>query len=130
MLPTRIGSLLQEAGTRTRWKSDIQLGDQPLGRQAERQLYLVVREAVSNVERHADASSASLHLERRGDILHLEVTDDGRGFDRSSVSEDSVGLRSMEERVADLGGSIVIASTPGQGTSLIATMPVGETVNG
>lgn len=130
MLRTRIESLLQEAGTRTRWKSDIQLGDRPLGRQAERQLYLVVREAVSNVERHADASSASLHLERRGDILHLEVTDDGRGFDRASVSEDSVGLRSMEERVADLGGSIVIASTPGQGTSLIATMPVGETVNG
>ncbi len=130
MLTTRINALLHDSGMTVPWTVTVQLGDQPLGRKLERQLYLIVREAVSNVERHASAGTASLTLQTRGDTMHLEISDDGRGFDRSRVPEGSVGLRSMEERVADLGGSIVITSRPGEGTSLIATLPIREMNDG
>jgi signal transduction histidine kinase len=130
MLTTRINALLHDSGMRVPWTVTVQLGDQPLGRKLERQLYLIVREAVSNVERHANASTASLTLRTRGDTVHLEISDDGQGFDRSRVPEGSVGLRSMEERVADLGGSIVITSRPGEGASLIATLPIQEMNDG
>ncbi len=131
MLATRINALLAHDDSPIAWQATIaDIGDLPQGHQLERQLYLVVREAISNIERHSRARHASLSLERRGDTLHLEVSDDGVGFDRTQVPEGSVGLRSMEERVSDLGGSAVVASTPGEGTSLIATFPLSQEVSG
>jgi len=62
-------------------------------------------------------------------VLELEVADDGRGFDRDQVPERSVGLRSMEERVADIGGSMIIESAPGRGTTLRATFPLDTEVS-
>ena len=125
MLAMRIRALL--AGiSRPTWDIDVDFGGGPLARQLERQLYMIVREAVSNVVRHADAHTASLALRREGDRLRLEVRDDGVGFDRSAVPVDSVGLRSIERRVADLGGSVVIDSAPGHGTSIVATFETRE----
>jgi NarL family two-component system sensor histidine kinase LiaS len=62
-------------------------------------------------------------------VLELEVADDGQGFDRDAVPERSVGLRSMEERVADIGGSMIIESAPGRGTTLRATFPLDTEVS-
>ena len=126
ILAARIDSMVRDPGMRVPWTVVLELGDPSLGRRLERQLYLIVREAVSNVERHANANAASLRLQRRGNVLHLEISDDGWGFDRSAVPDGSVGLRSIEQRVAELGGSVVIASAPGEGTSLIATLPTEE----
>ena len=123
LLTTRIGGLLQRE-TPTRWFRRIDLGDTSLGAHRERQLYLIVREAVSNVHRHAQADRGSLILERDNGEVQLEISDNGIGFDRDSVSDQSVGLRSMEQRVADVGGSVIIETGPGQGTTLRATFPV------
>jgi signal transduction histidine kinase len=59
----------------------------------------------------------------------LEVADDGRGFDPSdrSISARRLGLVSMHERAADLGGSLVVESEPGQGTTVRAKVPAGPT---
>ena len=54
----------------------------------------------------------------------LEVRDYGRGFERASVLSGSVGLRSVEERVADLGGSVLIESVPNRGTTVTASIPL------
>ena len=126
LLSARIRSLLEQYGTRPAWTVELELGAAPLDRMLERQLYFVVREAVSNVERHADAQRASLTIRREGARLRLELVDDGRGFEPARVPEGSVGLRSIEQRVADLGGSVLIESAPGQGARLVATLPVTE----
>ena len=123
LLATRIAGQLR-SDERIRWTEQIELGASSLGARRERQLYLIVREAISNVRRHSQADRASLTLRRQGPVLELEVSDDGRGFDRDRVPERSVGIRSMEERVADIGGSMIIESTPGEGTTLRATFPL------
>jgi len=128
LLATRIAGQLR-SDERIRWSERIELGAASLGTRRERQLYLIVREAISNVRRHSHAGRASLTLERRGAVLEMEVADDGRGFDRDRVPERSVGLRSMEERVADIGGSMIIESTLGQGTTLRATFPLDTEVS-
>ena len=59
----------------------------------------------------------------------MELADDGQGFDREQVPERSVGLRSMEERVADIGGSMIIESAIGRGTTVRATFPIESEVS-
>ena len=108
------------------WQYSIELGQESVGPRLERQLYLIVREAVSNVHRHASATTARLTLERHEDVISLEIRDEGRGFDRRAVPEGTVGLRSLEERVADIGGSIIIDSAIGSGTTISATFPIQE----
>lgn len=128
LLIARIEALLRGQGGRPRWAYRLDLGDALLGPRLERQLYLIVRESISNILRHAHAANASLVLRRVDGELHMRISDDGRGFDRDVIPDGAVGLRSIEERVADLGGSIVIESTPGAGTILTATFPPGDEI--
>lgn len=127
LLTTRIEALLRGAAS-PHWRYEIDLGDVDLSARFERQIYLIVREAVSNVHRHAHASHATLTLEHDEDegVIRLEIEDDGRGFDRSAIKSSSVGLRSLEERVADLGGSVIIESESDVGTRIAATFPTAE----
>jgi signal transduction histidine kinase len=83
----------------------------------------LVREALSNVGRHASAMTCRVSLQRApaGDII-LEVDDDGRGFDVARPVS-GMGLTNLRERVDGLHGSIEVASTPGEGTTIRATFP-------
>ena len=82
----------------------------------------LVREALSNVGRHAEAATCRVSL-RRGDAgFVLEVDDDGRGFD-ANLPGSGMGLRNLGERVGALGGSFEVRSIPGEGTTLRATLP-------
>lgn len=85
-------------------------------------LSLAVREAVTNVVRHAQASSCRMRLEQQNGACRLEIHDDGQGF---STMEGN-GLRGMRERVEMLGGTLV--RTNRSGTMLIITLPLKEFV--
>lgn len=76
----------------------------------------VLQEALHNVRKHADASSASVRLAAEGGSVHLVVADDGRGFDAETTSSlpGHLGLVSMRDRVDALGGELVIRSRPGR----------------
>ena len=128
LLVNRIAGQLR-SDDRIRWTERIDLGATSLGSRRERQLYLIVREAISNVRRHSQADRASLTLRCNGSELELEVSDNGCGFDRERVPERSVGIRSMEERVADIGGSMIIETARGEGTTLRATFPLDTEVS-
>jgi signal transduction histidine kinase len=84
----------------------------------------LVREALSNVGRHAGAATCRVSLYRRHDGAVLEVDDDGKGFDPKLPTGDGQGLRNLEERARTLGGEVSVESEPGKGTTVRALLPV------
>lgn len=82
----------------------------------------VAREALSNVGRHAQASTCRLSVRRTDDGLVLEIDDDGRGFDATRAPQ-GMGLRNLRERVEGCGGRVEIVSSPSEGTTVRAWFP-------
>ncbi|HHH41092.1 MAG TPA: sensor histidine kinase, partial [Chloroflexi bacterium] len=116
---------LEPAGVRVRLRS-IGLEDR-LPAEVEIAVFRVVQEAITNIARHAQATEANISLTRKGDKLIVRVEDDGVGFDPASVMRDEQkgwGLRGMEERITLLGGRFYIGSKPGQGTLVLAEVPL------
>lgn len=89
------------------------------------ELFLLTREALSNVRRHAAASAVTASLGIEGDSLVLSLADDGMGFDpKRQRREEQFGLRNMETRAHLIGGDITIESRPGAGTQLTVRVPL------
>jgi signal transduction histidine kinase len=80
------------------------------------------QEALANVRKHAVATNVSVRLSYAGQMIRLEVTDDGAGFDPGQVSG-GYGLSGMRARVDEVGGSMAVRSAPAQGTSLVVEVP-------
>ncbi len=89
--------------------------------------YRIVQEALSNIMKHSQAGFArvSLALSDEDGALHIEVQDDGEGFDPAVASE-GIGIIGMRERVFALGGSIHVQSRPGEGTLVAITLPLSD----
>ena len=86
-------------------------------REIEAAVYFCALEAMQNVAKYAEATSAAVRLEERDGALVFEITDDGRGFDPSVTSHGS-GLQGMADRLDAIGGELKVQSAPGQGTSV------------
>ena len=82
-------------------------------------IYRVAQEALNNVVRHSGATQASVELQTEPTRVRLLVHDDGRGFDPGSASPGHLGLRSMQERAAEVGAQLRLVSAPGEGTVVI-----------
>jgi len=90
---------------------------------AEEALYRIGQEALHNVVKHANASSATIRIVRDGDRVQLAVTDDGAGFDPDAVPRGHLGLIGMRQRVDLVGGDLRVESRPGLGTTIEASVP-------
>jgi len=99
-------------------------GGDRLPAEIETTLYRVVQEALTNVVKHAGATYVSIVLEREVGGVTLTVTDDGTGFERARVREDALGLLGMRERLALVGGSLIVGSQSGEGTTVRAHVPL------
>jgi signal transduction histidine kinase len=91
--------------------------------------YRVIQEAVTNVARHADASKCRVEIRAAPDGLRIVVEDNGRGFDprvKPGAAGRGLGLVSVRERVATLGGALQVESRVGQGTRLTVELPLKE----
>jgi PAS domain S-box-containing protein len=120
---------LEREGWQTSYEED--LGEERLPSEVETALYRVAQEALTNAKKHAGAARARVALRRSAQgSVRLEVADEGRGFDPSAPSQneagpgEQVGLSSMRERVALLGGVLELESEPGAGTTVIAEVPL------
>jgi two-component system, NarL family, sensor histidine kinase DevS len=85
-------------------------------------LVQLTREALSNVGRHAEASTCRVSLHRRGDDAVLEIDDDGRGFD-TTAPHTGEGLRNLKDRGIAIGGQVSIESKAGEGTTVQIAIP-------
>jgi len=126
-VPAALRWLLEQHGRRSGLR--VQFVSDPLeGRLAaevETACFRIAQQGLTNVERHAGAHTVTLELRRVGDALHLNVRDDGAGFDvpaarARAIHGGSLGLLSMEERAALAGGGIEWTSAPGRGTTVHA----------
>jgi signal transduction histidine kinase len=87
-------------------------------------MYYCCNEAVQNASKHAGPDvHISIRLTRQVDQLHLEVRDDGPGFD-AAVANGGIGLQNMRDRLGAARGSVEIVSDPGHGTLISATAPL------
>jgi signal transduction histidine kinase len=88
-------------------------------------MFRVLQEALANVVKHSGARKCRIVFRGTDNQLQLEVTDNGRGFDRGgTVAGHGLGLISMQERLNLLHGSVIINSTPGVGTTVRASVPL------
>ena len=112
-------------------KTESDLHDEPaIAFSAKQVLLRVVQEALHNVAKHAHATTVRVTMRERGDQLELSVADDGVGFDVTASYPGHLGLTSMHERVAALGGELEVSSEPGSGTTVRLELPLDDTEPG
>ena len=97
------------------------LPDRRLPEAAEATAYFVVSEALANIAKYAQATSATVGARCRDDTLHVEVGDDGIG---GADAAHGSGIRGLQDRVAALGGRLTVESPIGHGTRVIADIPI------
>ena len=84
--------------------------------------YYVVSEAVTNAAKHSHAREVRISVSRRRGVLIIDVADNGIG---GAALQRGSGIRGLMDRVEALGGTLVVSSPPGRGTSLRAELPCG-----
>lgn len=95
----------------------------------EIQLVRVIQEALTNVRKHARATQAWVRLERYDGQGRITIGDDGQGFDPAWLERQpggGYGIATMRERLAGIGGRLVVESAPGRGTTIVAMIPLAE----
>ena len=88
----------------------------------QQSLYYITQEALNNTLKHAKAKNVSVTLKKRRINYILEIDDDGLGFDQLAVKTGGIGIRSMKERVNQIGGKFKIVSAIGAGTKITVTV--------
>jgi signal transduction histidine kinase len=92
----------------------------------ETTLYRVVQEALTNVVKHAGAARVSIVVSSQEASVAVTIDDDGTGFEPADVRDDALGLLGMRERLALVGGTLSVESSPDAGTTLAARVPISE----
>jgi signal transduction histidine kinase len=131
-LPIALGILMDEmtenSSITAHYLTD--LNDDTLPSGIEVTLYRIAQEALTNVIRHAQASTVQVALSQENQVILLNIKDDGCGFYPhlvTAVSEQRhLGLISMRERAAIAGGSLTLDTEPGAGTSLLVRLPLPQ----
>ncbi len=92
-------------------------------------LFEAVRELLLNVVKHAEVPSADVYLTTRRDRLEIIVADQGKGFDPAMLGTGGtgLGLRTLRQRIEQIGGMLDIQSAPGQGSRFTLTVPLPPT---
>lgn len=91
--------------------------------EVEREIYLVVTEALMNVAKHALASEVEVLIHGTRIEIRASIEDNGVGFDPGTVKETSYGLQNMRERINKLKGNMTVQTTPGKGTRISFVVP-------
>jgi PAS domain S-box-containing protein len=99
--------------------------DVRLSANIRREVFLIFKESLNNLIRHARCTEATIELGLEADYLELRVTDNGAGFDPNNAS-DGHGLMSMRERANGIHGELQLRSAPGEGASITLRAPIDQ----
>jgi ligand-binding sensor domain-containing protein/two-component sensor histidine kinase len=108
----------QDTGVSCRLDVPAQLPDRPLSTEVRHNLFMAVKEALNNALKHAEASEVRIGLAAVDGGMTITVTDNGRGFLIDQARSKGNGLENMRHRLAQIGGRLVLESTPGSGTRI------------
>ncbi|MGI8966907.1 MAG: sensor histidine kinase, partial [Limisphaerales bacterium] len=100
-----------------------QLPKCPLSSETRHNLYMVIREALNNIAKHAQASEVVFRLKAEPTGLFISIEDNGKGFSREINSAFGNGLRNMRKRMENIGGCFELHSEPAQGTKIKIEVP-------
>jgi signal transduction histidine kinase/ligand-binding sensor domain-containing protein len=114
---------LQMAGIRCRLDIPDPLPDRELSTEVRHNLFLVVKESLNNVVKHAHAHEVNLRLSVTDDLLQIEIADNGNGVGEFTADAWPDGLKNMSQRMKDIGGEFTIEARNGSGTTVIARFP-------
>lgn len=129
-LPLALETLVQEMARESGLMAEVRcdLGNKTLQPETEKMLYRIAQESLTNVVRHAGASRVEVELIAIPYAVCLRIEDDGCGFDPDRLPDNGgerrLGLSNMRERARMLGGSMVIETAPGRGTSVQVRAPL------
>jgi signal transduction histidine kinase len=123
LIDTKLQVLLRQLGDALTSRTNIPVavnvtGDGVLPADVQTMFYRVGQEALSNVDKHAEAGQVVIHLQFEPGTTELRIYDDGQGFDSASVPSGHHGLSIMSERAEAIGAALSITSRPGHGTEI------------
>ena len=116
---------LRATGIRCRLDLPVEVPATPLPSEVAHHLYLVVKETLHNVVKHADATEVWLRLRLEAGVITLMIEDNGRGFQTDNTpAVDANGLGNLNRRAGEIGGRHEQRSEPGKGTTITFTVPL------
>lgn len=123
--------LLIAKGVQLEFNAPTYVLEIPLGANARREVFLIFKETLTNVAKHANATRVKIDFDMSPDDLKLSITDNGQGFDfetsgpaLAARSKGGHGIFSMKKRATELNGRLDIRSTVGEGTSITFQLPL------
>lgn len=116
--------LTREYAERAGLDVETNLENVPLPEASQLTVYRLVQEALTNIGKYARARKVLVTVHGHPTHVHVQVRDDGEGFDPGSIRPNSHGLAGMRHRVEAAGGKLSIASAPGNGTLVSAVLPI------
>jgi signal transduction histidine kinase len=114
--------MCEPAGIRVKFEPSAAAESAKLGMHLRREMFLIFKEAINNAVRHSGCSLVEIAFETSGSGVLLTIKDNGEGFETTAESGGN-GLRNMKDRAEKIGGSLVMESTPGIGTTVTARFP-------
>ena len=116
--------ILGKNGIEFKFATDLSEDDFPLPPMKGFSVYLIYKEAITNILKHADAGKVEVCLTGDSGSLQLGVSDDGKGFAVEDIENRKYGTRNISTRAEMIGGKVAFRSGPGEGTSVQLTVPV------
>jgi two-component system, NarL family, sensor histidine kinase UhpB len=119
----QVGEFKKRTGIDTRLQKISDLPD--LDESIKTGVYRIIQESLTNIARHAQATSVDVSLQLHNDLLRVEIIDNGKGFEKALLDHpESLGLLSIRERARMIGGNALIQGNPGKGTHVILETPL------
>jgi signal transduction histidine kinase len=117
---------LKTTGLKCRMNLPVHPQEQFISSDARHNLFLVVKEALNNVARHARASEVSLQIVTDEKSMNILIEDNGCGFENAPINGCADGLRNMLQRMQEIGGQFRVESKPGDGTKIFLVFPLSS----
>jgi NarL family two-component system sensor histidine kinase LiaS len=124
----KIDSLSAQPGIKFNLNTSLAEEDKLIPPTLKLNIIRIIQESVTNIIKHANATVVDIMIHQKGEELLVLVKDNGIGFDMENMKQkdNSYGMRNIKKRCEEIGGFLIIDSTPSKGTEVSVTVPIGN----